>query len=119
MAYSMDYRKRAVEYKDKGHTFKELREAFNIPPETYYNWKKKLKSNYYETKQPVERPGKINKQALINAVEKKPDAYLRELAEPFNCTPGAVFRMLKKLNVTYKKKHLLIQKNQKKVDKNS
>ena len=30
MAYSIDYRKRAVEYKDSGHTFKELKEAFKI-----------------------------------------------------------------------------------------
>jgi transposase len=110
MAYSMDYRKRAVEYKDKGHTFKELKEAFNIPPETYYNWKKKLESNYYETKQPIERSGKIDKQALIDAVEKKPDAYLREFAKQFNCTPGAICRMLKKLNITYKKNIYVFRK---------
>ena len=30
----MDYRKRAVEYKDEGHTFKQLRQAFGIPCET-------------------------------------------------------------------------------------
>jgi len=34
MAYSNDYRKRTVEYKDTGHTFVELREAFKIPPLT-------------------------------------------------------------------------------------
>jgi hypothetical protein len=28
MAYSMDYRKRAAAYKQEGHTFKQLREAF-------------------------------------------------------------------------------------------
>ena len=44
MAYSNDYRKRAVEYKDSGHTFKELAEAFKIPPITYYDWKEKLSS---------------------------------------------------------------------------
>jgi transposase len=100
----MDYRKRAVMYKDEGHTFKELKKAFNIPAKTYYIWKKNLESGYYETKRPIERSGKIDKQALIQAVEEKPDAYLRELAEPFNCTPQAVFYMLKKLKITYKKK---------------
>ncbi|MCL2193405.1 MAG: IS630 transposase-related protein [Treponema sp.] len=41
MAYSEDYRKRTIEYKDSGHTFGELREAFKIPPRTYYDWKQK------------------------------------------------------------------------------
>jgi transposase len=40
----MDYRKRAVAYKQEGHTFKQLREAFGIPSETYYQWKEKLGS---------------------------------------------------------------------------
>jgi hypothetical protein len=31
MAYRMDYRKRAVAYKQEGHTFKQVREAFGIP----------------------------------------------------------------------------------------
>jgi len=42
MAYSNDCRKRAIEYKDSGHTFVELREAFKIPPRTYYDWKRKF-----------------------------------------------------------------------------
>ena len=64
MAYSMDYRKRAVEYKDAGHTFKELEEAFKIPPITYYDWKEKLSGGYYETKPKAERSRKIDKEKL-------------------------------------------------------
>ena len=48
MAYSMDYKQRAVAYKQEGHTFQQLREAFGIPSETYYQWKKKLENGYYE-----------------------------------------------------------------------
>ena len=29
--YSMDYKKQAVAYKDGGHTFEQLSEAFGIP----------------------------------------------------------------------------------------
>jgi len=50
MAYSIDFKKRAVAYKQEGHTFKQLREAFGIPSETYYDWKEKLQSGYYQTK---------------------------------------------------------------------
>lgn len=118
MAYSMDYRKRAVEYKEAGHTFKELREAFKIPPETYYDWKKKIESGYYDEKKIVERVRLIEKEKLKQAVQEKPDAYLRELAEPFGCTAQAVFKALKKLGITYKKRHLPTRKNRKKSEGN-
>jgi transposase-like protein len=48
--YSNDYKRRAVAFKDEGHTFKELKEAFNIPPETYYVWKEKIENGYYDKK---------------------------------------------------------------------
>jgi transposase len=103
MAYSLDFKKRAVAYKDEGHTFKQLREAFNIPSETYYDWKEKLENGYYTTKIKRERSGKIDKEQLKKAVAEKPDAYLYELAQPFGCTPQAVFLMLRKLKITVKK----------------
>jgi len=109
--YSIDYKKRAVEYKDEGHTFKQLKEAFKIPPETYYLWKEKLESGYYETKITWERKRKIDKEKLIQALKDQPDAYLYELAEQFNCTPTAIFYVLQKLNITLKKRPLRIVKN--------
>ena len=111
--YSMDYRLRAVAYKDEGHTFKELRATFKIPAETYYQWKEKLEDGYYDTKIIRERRRKIDKDELKQAVTKKPDAYLRELADKFNCTESAVFYALKRLKITRKKSVLPITKNPK------
>ena len=111
MGYSIDYKKRAVAYKQDGHTFKELHEAFKIPPETYYTWKSKLENGYYNTKIKFERKRKIDKAELKQAVEERPDAYLIELAELFQCSPQAVFYALRKLNITLKKRPLPIQKN--------
>jgi len=104
MAYSNDYRKRAVEYKDSGHTFKELAEACKIPPITYYDWQEKLSNEYYETKPTRERSRKIDKEKLRQAVADTPDAYLHALAALFDCTPQAVFYMLIKRNSTLKKR---------------
>jgi transposase len=104
MAYSKDFIQKAVEYKQKGHTFKELREAFGIPAETYYDWKRKLENGYYETPIVRERSRKIDKEHLKQAAAENPDAYLYELAEPYGCTPQAVFYMLEKLNITLKKR---------------
>ena len=105
--------KRAAAYKEEGHTFKQLREAFGIPSETYYDWKKKLENGYFETKAKQVRRRKIDKEALKQAVAEKPDAYLKELAQPFNCTATAVFYALETLNMTRKKRLLPITKNRK------
>jgi transposase len=113
MAYSIDYKKRAVEYKDAGHTFGELREAFKIPPITYYGWKEKLQNGYFEKKFARQRKRKIDREKLKQAVKEKPDAYLHELARQFGCTPQAVFYMLLKMKITVKKRPLPTVKNQK------
>jgi transposase len=99
----MDYRRRAVEYKDEGRTFKQLREVFKICSRTYYIWKKRLASGYYDKKTKQTRRRKIDKEKLREAVKNKPDAYLWELAEQFDCSAQAVFVALKKLGITLKK----------------
>jgi transposase-like protein len=113
MAYSLDFKKRAVAYKQEGHTFKQLREAFGIPSETFYEWEEKLENGYYEIKVKHERKRKIDKGELKQEIIEKPDAYLRELAEKYDCTVSAVFYALKELNITRKKRPLPIMKNPK------
>ena len=111
MAYSIDYRKRAIEFMDEGHSEKELRSIFKIAPSTVSRWRKlleetgSLKPQYRET-----RKRKIDKQKLAQALERKPDATLPELAKQFNCTKQAIDAALKKLKITRKKRHSLIKK---------
>jgi hypothetical protein len=42
MAYDKIFRKRVIEYKDAGHTFKEVTGAFGVDSKRYYSWKKQL-----------------------------------------------------------------------------
>ncbi|MDR2097576.1 MAG: helix-turn-helix domain containing protein [Spirochaetaceae bacterium] len=42
MAYDVVFRKRVIEYKDAGHTFKDIQEAFGVDSKRYYSWKKML-----------------------------------------------------------------------------
>jgi len=114
--YSTDYKKRAVEYKQEGHTFKELEEAFKIPNQTYYRWAEEYKSGF-EKPEPAGRSRKINLDELKRALEEKPDAYLRELAKPFGVTEQAVFYALKGLGITYKKKRSHTRKNPGRTDR--
>ena len=112
--YSKDYRKRAVAYKDEGHTFAELEKAFKISNGTYYRWKKESENGYERAKSPqVRTGGKIDREVLRQAVEERPDAYLRELADIFGCSPTAVHKMLKKMNITLKKRRSPTARNQK------
>jgi transposase len=116
--YSKDFRRRAVAFKNEGHTFKELKEAFGIPPETFYQWDQNIQSGYYDTETKRERSRKIDKEKLKKVVAEKPDAYLYELAQMFGCTPQAVFLMLEKLGITRKKSVLPITKNPRKNGQN-
>jgi transposase len=109
--YSIDFIRCAVAYKDEGHTFRELKDTFNIPPETYYLWKEKLENGYNGVKVFRGRERKIDKEELKRAVQEKPDAYLYELAAQFNCTPQAVFLMLERLKITRKKSPSVIAKD--------
>jgi transposase len=100
-----------VAYKLEGHTFKQLHEAFNIPSQTYYDWKEKLESGYYDVLVKRERKRKIDKAALQQAVAEKPDAFLKEYAEQFNCSVQAIFYALEALNITRKKRPLPMLKS--------
>jgi len=112
MAYSMDFIKRAVAYRQEGHTFAQLREAFDIPSATYYDWEVKLNNGHFDVTIKRERRRKIDKEELKKAVAENPDAFLKEYAEQFNCTPTAIFYALEKLNITRKKRLLPMLKDQ-------
>jgi transposase len=119
MAYDTKFRKRVIEYKDSGHTFKEVYEAFRIDSKRYYSWKKQLEeTGSLEYKPSKERRRKINKAELARLVEEHPDWYLREFAEKFNVCHQSVHKMLKKLGITHKKL-LHIPKSPRKTGKNT
>ena len=111
MAYSEDFRRRALEYMEAGHTYKELYEAFKIHPSRIAEWRKlQAETGSIKPQYPETRAGKIDLQKLEQAIEEKPDAYLYELASKFGCTKQAVFYALKRLEITYKKKHIPTRK---------
>jgi len=113
MAYSKDFRERAIAYMDEGHTYKQLYEAFKIYPATIEDWRKLLaNTGSLDPQYRKTRKGKIDLEKLQQAIEEKPDAYLSELAKPFGCTEQAVFYALEKLDITVKKKPIPTKKSQ-------
>ena len=119
MAYDIKYREQAVAYKNAGHTFKQLKEAFKISSYTYYEWVKNKETTGFYMIPKIEkatRRRKINPEELKLAIKEKPDAYLYELAEKFKCSSVAIYKRCKQLKITYKKRHLPTVKNPKKKD---
>jgi transposase len=100
---------------DNGHTVAELKEAFGIFASTLDAWRKLMKeTGSLETRAIPGRPPTIDLEKLKQAIEEKPDAYLRELAEPYNCSTTAVFNALKKIKFTYKKTFTYSEKSEEK-----
>jgi transposase len=118
MAYDKKFRRRVIEYKDAGHTFKKVYEAFGVDPKRYYSWKKQLEETGSLEKKPSrERERKINKSELARLAEEHPDWYLREFAERFNVCPQAIDKMLKKLGITRKKNFYVFGKKRRKTER--
>lgn len=76
--------------------------------------KQKKEGKLGEVKIRVRKPKKICPEQLVKYIEQYPDAYLYEIAEEFNCSDVAIFKALKKLNITRKKRQLYTRSNAKK-----
>jgi transposase len=104
MAYSIDFRRAALDYWGKGHSEEELYEAFGIYPSRIIAWRKLLKeTGSLEPQYKETRKRKIDIGKLTEAVERKPDATLGELAKIFDCTESGIFYALKRAKLPLKK----------------
>ena len=109
MAYSIDFRKCVIENVEAGKTWDEVISVFSISRTTLSKWikLKENKGSLEDTLRAAYKVRKIDSQALIAALERTPDATLKELAQEFSCWPSAVEKRLKKLAITRKKNHPL------------
>ncbi len=105
MAYSEDYRRRAVEYYNEGHTQAEVKEVFKVDPTTLRDWRNRMDQGNLKPKYPKTRKHrKLPPDKLKEYVEQNPDAFLIEIAAHFDCSDTAVGKALKKQNITVKKR---------------
>lgn len=71
---------------------------------TIQKWKKQLEVEGNLKNKPLNRGfKKINPEKLQEYIKKHPDAYLKEIAQEFNCSDMAVHYALKRLKITRKK----------------
>ncbi|MGT2965380.1 IS630 transposase-related protein [Streptococcus acidominimus] len=110
MVYGIDFRRRVMSYVKAGHSTQETCTLFGISRNTLYRWEKQLADTGFLACQPrVRKPFKIPLDELQAYIEAHPDAFLREIAEHFDCTIPSVWAALKKCGIT--KKRPLLTKN--------
>jgi transposase len=118
MAYDEKFRRRVISYKDEGHTFAEVHEAFGVNSRSYYSWKAEPEEkgkfgNHY----PASRPGKINPEKLRELAENHPDRYLRESAAEFGVRLQAIDKRVKALGIPRKKNFHAFRKKRRKTER--
>jgi transposase len=99
MTYSIQVRKKIMDLHKTGITYEELSKRFVVSVRTLSRWKKELV--------PKERRNKpwtsINKEALIEDMQKYPDGYCYERAQRLGVSKSGIHDGIKRLGITYKK----------------
>ena len=104
-AYSVDLRKRVLDYLRRKDDKKAASELFNVGIATVYRWIKQQKEKGHV--EPHHREyvyKKLDYNLLAQYVKDHPDHFLLEIAEHFSVTEQAIFYALKKLKITRKKR---------------
>ena len=118
--YSVDLRARVLRFLETNKDKKAASQLFQVGIATIYRWiaRKKDKGHI----QPTQRKyayKKIDDQKLIDYVEANPDHFLSEIAAHFSLTTEGIFRALKRLKITRKKRLRFIRKEKKRQESSS
>ena len=96
MSYSIDLRKRVIEYIEKGGSQIETVKIFGVNRRTIYNWLHRQNLSPTPAKT---RKRKLDKAALLRHAQQHPDALLRERAVHFGVRINAIWVALKKMDI--------------------
>lgn len=117
MVYSLDLRKKALDYIANGGSRSEASKIFGVTVPTLANWLSRQKQQDLAPRMRGSRPSKIDNEKLKKYIENHPDSYLREIAEVFNSTLQAIFYACKRLKITLKKRPHITKKGMRKKEK--
>ena len=111
MSYSIDLKKRVLDFIEEGGSKVEATKRFSVGRRTIFKWiNKKREQGTLTNKKRVSSPRKLREELLKKYLRKHPDHYLREVAIVFKVTPEAVFYACRRWSLTYKKNLTLQRK---------
>ena len=105
MAYSTDFRQRALAYYANCGNISKTARTFGITNRTLYQWialKKETGSLQHQVK--GGNRTRVDQEELRRYVAEHPDAYQYEIAQHLGCTASNVGYLLKTLKITRKKR---------------
>lgn len=104
--YSLDLRKRVVNYVLSGNQITAASRLFQVGRKTIYRWLHLLKiQGDLSPKQSTSRKGyKINHEAVSNHFAQSADSTLQEVADAFSTYPSAIWYICQKQKITRKKR---------------
>ena len=106
MAYSTDFRQKALEATRNGRTKKEVNELLGLADSTLRKWEKLEKeTGSLEKRQLDRKPTKIDDDALRKYCKDYPFATHKEAAAYFKCSEAGIRKAKKRLGITRKKRH--------------
>ena len=115
MGYSKDFRKRAVAYKNEGHTIEETSKVFAIGKSTLNQWLKKYRETGDLSNKPLNRGyKKIDPEKLKKYVQEHENIIQADMAKEFSCSIPGICKALKRNKITLKKRHHTIRNRTKK-----
>ena len=105
MSYSVDYRKRVLEYLEEGHTQAEAKKVFKVGITTIKEWKKQLAERGTLVQKIRKRKARVYpSDKLRDYIEKHPQALLKEIAEHFGGSISGANSALAREKITLKKR---------------
>jgi len=120
MAYDKTFRERALKFHSNGNSIAKTARTFGVGTTTIKEWKKLARETGGLEKRAIVRGfKKINPEKLNAYLKEHPDAFLHEIAEPFNCTAMAIHLAMKRQSITRKKRQSNTLNETKKSGENS
>ena len=105
MAYSLDLRKKVINYLENGGSPSEASKIFQVGRASIYRWLERV-----EPTEVKRRNRKLNWKALEQDIQTNPEARLIDRAKKFGVRPSAISYALKEMKITRKKNNLDIAK---------
>lgn len=102
MPYSVDLRKRVLNFVEQGGSISKAAQIYQVGRATIYRW---LSRDDLTPTRVKRRNRKLDWEALRKDVEQNPDTKLSERAKKFGVRTNAIFYALKEMKITRKKKN--------------
>jgi transposase len=107
MAYGLDLRQKVIDYIENGGRVSKGAQVFGIGRASIYRWLERKELAATKVKY---RQRSLDIRELSKDIQENPEARLKQRAEKFGVSATAIFKALKKMKITRKKKNYVIKK---------